>query len=553
MEKILEQLMNLVNTEDWIAARNLLDECLNNPGQEYTDVLGILETSVCIAEKRLEEAWQATERGLIYNPYNYELYYMQGQIKEMQQNYRAAYLCYLQSLFYVEGEEFDFLEQVVAEFQNAYSSYCQKIVVIASADDVLEKVQVCFDSIAKFTNPMLCEIVFVVKEQRVEVKEWLEKKDIVKTVNMKETEHYSTVRNRIIEAYEQADIFLLGESCALLPNTVHNVAMVLAQQDEIGMVATGEYEKDKIQRNANKICFYEPTGILIRREGLADTKPMDENLLTEKYATMDLAMSGLMQNRRNVMSGQSFVFRIGQRVAEEAKESVDSDYLISKWGIDIEYYNTARVDLISLITEEQHHPIRVLEIGCGTGATLLQIKKQFPNAEVYGMELQQRVVDFGSKLLPITCGNIEDRTLDFPKEYFDYIILGDVLEHLVNPEDTLVYLKNYLKEEGYILTSIPNLQHYSAFVPLLFGEFEYFDAGVLDRTHLRFFTYRSIQNMFKRIDYEIVHIKRNVDVSTMQPWVEEVLDKLCAISSEIDRREFITLQYCVKARKCERQ
>lgn len=202
--------------------------------------------------------------------------------------------------------------------------------------------------------------------------------------------------------------------------------------------------------------------------------------------------------------------------------------------MDMEYYNIVRDDLISMIREAKEKPINVLEIGCGTGATLLQIKKQFPNAKVFGLELQEEAAEYGARLLPITCGNVEDRKLDFKEEYFDYILLGDVLEHLVNPEETLLYLKKFLKREGYIVTSIPNLQHYSAFVPLLFGEFEYFDAGVLDRTHLRFFTMRSIQNMFSRTDYEILEMNRNIDVSEMQPWIEKVIAHLCAISSEIE-------------------
>ena len=78
-------------------------------------------------------------------------------------------------------------------------------------------------------------------------------------------------------------------------------------------------------------------------------------------------------------------------------------------AIDMEYYNTARLDLIFLIQEAEEKPINVLEIGCGAGATLCKIKEKFPNAQVFGVELQKEVAEYGAKLLPIICGNIEDK------------------------------------------------------------------------------------------------------------------------------------------------
>ena len=151
--------------------------------------------------------------------------------------------------------------------------------------------------------------------------------------------------------------------------------------------------------------------------------------------------------------------------------------------------------------------------------------------------------------MPIIWGNIEDKDLNFPKESFDYILLGDVIEHLVNPEETLRYLQQFLKRDGYIIASIPNILHYSAFIPLPFGEFNYSEAGILDRTHLRFFTWRSICNMFERLQCEIVEVRQNEMDSFMEPWIEGIISKLCDISTEIDRQGFYTWQYCMKVRK----
>lgn len=479
---------------------------------------------------------------------------MQGQTQETQQNYRAAYLCYLQGMLYAEGENRQLLEGIVKRFQKQYPEYCQKIVILLSAGESLERLAVCLNSIRKFSNRLLCDVICLVQNQQAELKEWLMQQADIEVREITSTENYASVRNDIIRTYKQEDILLLNANCALMPDTIHNLAMTLAEQDKVGIVAArdcqnAENENVYLSGTEEKcICFDEAGVVLIRRDCLQETL-LDEHIMTEKYAIIDLALSSLSQDYENRINTHSFIQRMAQDVVEDAKAQADAEYLAKKWGIDIEYYNTARTDLISLMKEDRNKAIRVLEIGCGTGATLMQIRKLFPNAQVYGLELQEKAAQLGSKLLPIVCGNVEDRTLDFPNESFDYILFGDVLEHLVNPEDTLVYLKKFLKNDGYILASIPNILHYSAFIPLLFGEFEYFDAGILDRTHLRFFTLRSIRNMFERIDCKIVEMRQNVDNSLMEPWIEQIIDKLCAISSEIDRQGFLAWQYCVKVQK----
>ncbi len=72
------------------------------------------------------------------------------------------------------------------------------------------------------------------------------------------------------------------------------------------------------------------------------------------------------------------------------------------------------------------------------------------------------------------------------KKIFDYIILGDVLEHLIDPWKIVNELKQYLKKDGYLVSSIPNIMHVSVLRNLVLGNFTYEDSGILDKTHLRF-------------------------------------------------------------------
>ena len=103
-----------------------------------------------------------------------------------------------------------------------------------------------------------------------------------------------------------------------------------------------------------------------------------------------------------------------------------------------------------------------------------------------------------------------------PEKYFDCVVFNDVLEHLVDPYSVLEEIKKFLSPEGVIVASIPNIRH----APVLFdlvvkGNWDYAEYGVLDKTHLRFFTKASIKKMFSNSGYELIQmngINRSVSI-----------------------------------------
>jgi 2-polyprenyl-3-methyl-5-hydroxy-6-metoxy-1,4-benzoquinol methylase len=95
--------------------------------------------------------------------------------------------------------------------------------------------------------------------------------------------------------------------------------------------------------------------------------------------------------------------------------------------------------------------------------------------------------------------------LDDAAKKFDYIIFADVLEHLYDPWKVLSSVKNLLKDNGSLFISIPNIGHNSVIIDLLNGKFEYREVGLLDNTHIRFFTRVSLQRMINEAGFEIEH------------------------------------------------
>lgn len=151
---------------------------------------------------------------------------------------------------------------------------------------------------------------------------------------------------------------------------------------------------------------------------------------------------------------------------------------------------------------------KVLEIGCGYGA-FGGILKSERDVEVWGIEICEAAAEAASRKMDrIIVANIEQENLSLPLNYFDCLIFNDILEHLINPWRVLHSLRANLVDAGHVVASIPNIRYYHTMKALLLRkEWRYTNAGILDKTHLRFFTEKSVRDMFQSCDYDMVHIE----------------------------------------------
>lgn len=172
-----------------------------------------------------------------------------------------------------------------------------------------------------------------------------------------------------------------------------------------------------------------------------------------------------------------------------------------------DYFSTTRTGILDLIPE--FYP-RVLEIGCGTGQTLTLLKESKRCAETVGIELFAEAADAARKKVDrVYCLDVEKETMPEESGKFDLILLLDVLEHLLDPWSVLARLaKEHLAVGGRVIVSLPNARHFSLVVPLLFGKFDYTERGIMDKTHLRFFTRDSAAQLLHGAGLTIEATKR---------------------------------------------
>jgi 2-polyprenyl-3-methyl-5-hydroxy-6-metoxy-1,4-benzoquinol methylase len=152
-----------------------------------------------------------------------------------------------------------------------------------------------------------------------------------------------------------------------------------------------------------------------------------------------------------------------------------------------EYFGNVRLEVLPLLPFFSE---RIFEVGCGCGDTLAFLKSSRKCQWVGGIELFHDAAEIAKGKIDLLIeGNIESCAMPFEEKYFDVILCLDVLEHLVDPWSAVNNLHRFLKPGGVLICSIPNVKNMSVLVPLLFrGHWEYSAKGILDKTHLRFFT-----------------------------------------------------------------
>jgi len=216
--------------------------------------------------------------------------------------------------------------------------------------------------------------------------------------------------------------------------------------------------------------------------------------------------------------------------------------------VDSGYFANNRIEIQQLINKNSK---KILDVGCGAGAMANEVKRKL-NAETWGIELIEPAGKAASeKLDKVFIGKVEEEYIKLPDNYFDSIIFADVLEHLIDPYNLLANIKSKLKDSGEIIASIPNINYWGLIQCLLMGDFTYQDNGILDRTHLRFFTKKTITDMFENAGFYIVEI---IPTRSNAGVVPDNFLKVCkelGFNDEKIKEEGNVFQYLVKAVKKE--
>ena len=207
-------------------------------------------------------------------------------------------------------------------------------------------------------------------------------------------------------------------------------------------------------------------------------------------------------------------------------------------------------DLLSLIPIDAQ---RIVEVGCSSGALAREFKKLNAHCHYIGVEIDPNYAQLARRY----CDTVHLLDIELVEEAAlerdlngDCWVFGDALEHLRDPWRLLQRIRKVLPPQGSVVVCLPNAQHWYVQARLCTGQFRYEPSGLLDRTHLRWFTRQTIIEMFQEARFQIVtgfaRVLTQPDNAELLPAIGQ-LAKLCGGDAETAKQDAMAFQYVIRA------
>jgi 2-polyprenyl-3-methyl-5-hydroxy-6-metoxy-1,4-benzoquinol methylase len=173
------------------------------------------------------------------------------------------------------------------------------------------------------------------------------------------------------------------------------------------------------------------------------------------------------------------------------------------------YYSTVNKFLLPLIPNK---PNAIMDVGCGSGQLGHSLLTTGKAREVVGVEIYEQAAKEAMRFYKtVHVGDIEEMNLDY-ENYFDIVICSDILEHLKEPSKMVNKIFTYLVKGGLIVCSVPNVRYWQIWRDLIFrGKWEYTAEGIMDHTHLRYFTVSSFKKILIEASFKIVNQRLRIE------------------------------------------
>ncbi|HUH93984.1 MAG TPA: class I SAM-dependent methyltransferase [Casimicrobiaceae bacterium] len=233
-------------------------------------------------------------------------------------------------------------------------------------------------------------------------------------------------------------------------------------------------------------------------------------------------------------------------------------HLASDVAFDAAYHENPRTEIASFLNEP---PGLVLDIGCGGGAMGKLIKEKFPGTRVIGIERNPHAAERARQYVDrVICDDIEKvRIADHLGDaQIGTVLLLDVLEHLYDPWRALLRIRGWLQPSTRVLASVPNVRNLATLDELAAGRWDYRENGVLDISHVRFFTRATLLQLFEETGYSVLAIEPLTQPTRIDNLViarrpdrlitRNLTIRFCSFS---DLEDLYAFQYVVDARIAE--
>jgi GT2 family glycosyltransferase len=386
----------------------------------------------------------------------------------------------------------------------------------------LEYTKFCIESIREKTEKDTYEIIVVDNGSTDDTVFWLEGQTDVICINNKENKGFPSGCNQGIAAAKGTEILLLNNDTIVTDRWIDNLKTALYSDEKIGAVGPvtnncsayqsievpytniqdmqsfatqyNQADSQKWEKRIGLVGFC----MLIKRAVVEQVGLLDELFSPGNFEDDDYSLRIIAAGYSLLLCHDTFIHHFGSVSFKERPEAylqlleANRNKFSDKWGFSPKSTNILIGEMKNMVDRDV---ARVLEIGCGCGATLLRFKWDNPTADLYGVPLSQNEAAIAEKFFDVSVKDIvaiEDVQLNYQKKSFDVIILNDIFNKLNNPKQFLIKIKTLLKANGRLLISIANMNHIKTFRNLINDHWQYAE----DSEYIRHFTLTDIRKIF---------------------------------------------------------
>ena len=393
----------------------------------------------------------------------------------------------------------------------------------------------CIESIRKYTSKGSYEIIVVDNASTDGTISWLKEQSDIITIFNKDNLGFPKGCNQGIEIAQGSEVLLLNNDVIVTPKWLEQMLEALYSSKKIGAVgpvtnyAHGQEIPVTYQNEAEMVSFASEVTekfknkwsqktkligfcLLFKKSVLEEVGVLDELFSPGNYEDDDISFRILLAGYKLLLCHNIFVHHFGstsfRNDISKFNDLLSENELkfLDKWKIKKENIGTCRKDLIDLMNLSSRN-LNVFEVGCGIGKTLLEINNINANAKLFAIEKNEQAAIIAQNFAEVIIGDVEKTELPYKDQFFDYVILNDVLECIYNYEELLLKIKPLLKNSGKLLVSCKNVQNSEVLKNLLKGKWE----GENSRPEtIRFFAINELKKIFDQCGYIIIKYCRNV-------------------------------------------
>nr|WP_082446732.1 glycosyltransferase [Cytobacillus solani] len=429
----------------------------------------------------------------------------------------------------------------------------------------LEYTKQCLESIRKYTDRDTYELIIIDNNSVDDTKEWLLKQDDIRVIINKENLGFPRGCNQGIELAKGDNILLLNNDVIVTENWLSNLVNSLYSDKRIGAVGPvtnsaayytaipveysnlnemhnfaqrfNKSDSEKWEERLKLIGYC----MLIKREMVDKIGLLDERFTPGNFEDDDYSVRIRQAGYKLLLCKDTFIHHYGSVSWKENISgygellSENERKFMEKWGTNSHSY-IIHNDLIDEIPFKKDDHINVLHIGCEAGGTLLKIKDTFKKSSLYGIEKNKSAATEAERVAKVLHYPVEKAINELKENRFDVILITD-WSNITNLQIFMSAIKNLLKQDGIILSSINNANHVSLINSLILGKNPFLEN--------RYMSLQDINRVFKEesgLKHSVKNVKNNLDENE-----KKIVELYCSLTEKNMNNQYETYKYIIMA------